>query len=80
MHAIFFARGPNIRPHTILEPFQNIELFNLFAELLRITNDIPNNGTQGLLDEILYNINPFKSPFPDTSLRPVQYVSTLFSI
>jgi predicted AlkP superfamily pyrophosphatase or phosphodiesterase len=34
MHAIFFARGPNIRPQTLVEPFQNIELFNLFTGLL----------------------------------------------
>lgn len=31
MKAIFFARGPNIRPRTELPPFQNIELFNLFS-------------------------------------------------
>ncbi|KAI6189792.1 Ectonucleotide pyrophosphatase/phosphodiesterase C27A7.1 [Aphelenchoides bicaudatus] len=72
MRAIFFARGPNIRPKTVAEPFQNIELFNLFSDLLRINNDVSNNGTEGSLSEILYNINSFKFEAPDTTLRPVQ--------
>lgn len=58
--------------------FHSIDYFScyfLFLELLRITNNVPNNGTHGLLDEILFNINPFKSSLPDTSLRPVQYVA-----
>lgn len=33
MHAIFFARGPNIKSGLRLAPFQNVELFNLFAGL-----------------------------------------------
>ncbi|KAI6199874.1 Ectonucleotide pyrophosphatase/phosphodiesterase C27A7.1 [Aphelenchoides besseyi] len=71
MHAIFFARGPNIRPKVEVNPFQNIELFNFFAELLRLNNDVPNNGTDGLLSNLLYNIKSIRSNEPD-NLRPVQ--------
>ncbi|CAD5232824.1 unnamed protein product [Bursaphelenchus xylophilus] len=71
MHAIFFARGPNIRPQTVLEPFQNIEYFNLFTELLRLNKDVPNNGTDGVLEEVVYNVQPLTVTTPYT-LRPVQ--------
>lgn len=74
MHAIFFARGPNIKSGLRLQPFQNVELFNLFAglfyflfhtykfskkilDLLRLNNDISNNGTLGLLDNVYNNMN-----------------------
>ncbi|CAD5223357.1 unnamed protein product [Bursaphelenchus okinawaensis] len=76
MHAIFFARGPNIRPQTVLEPFQNVEYFNLWTELLRLNKDVPNNGTDGLLDEVLHNIQPLKTTMPYT-LRPVQECQNL---
>lgn len=57
MHAIFFARGPNIKSGVHLPPFQNIEYFNLFIDLLRLPHETPNNGTLGLLDSILNNID-----------------------
>ena len=31
MNAIFGAYGPSIRPKNRIAPFQNIELYNLFA-------------------------------------------------
>lgn len=71
MRAVFFARGPNIRPESRVQPFQNVELFNLFVELLRLNPDVPNNGTAGLLDELLDNMQPRAAINPYT-LRPVQ--------
>uniref|UniRef100_A0A915DIR1 Extracellular Endonuclease subunit A domain-containing protein n=1 Tax=Ditylenchus dipsaci TaxID=166011 RepID=A0A915DIR1_9BILA len=70
MHAIFFARGPNIKPKLRLAPFQNVELFNLFSELLRLNPDVPTNGTEGILDSVVYNMNLNKRP-PSISLRPM---------
>ncbi|MFH4976545.1 hypothetical protein AB6A40_003254 [Gnathostoma spinigerum] len=53
MRAIFFAQGPSIKKKIVLKPFQNIEYYNLFAELLGITRIPPNNGTKGRLDSVL---------------------------
>uniref|UniRef100_A0A914C8U0 Uncharacterized protein n=1 Tax=Acrobeloides nanus TaxID=290746 RepID=A0A914C8U0_9BILA len=71
MHAIFFARGPNIRPKTVLPPFQNIELLNLFTELLRLNPDVKNNGTLGLLNKLVYNMN-LNPLAPSVFIHPVQ--------
>ncbi|KAI6219149.1 Ectonucleotide pyrophosphatase/phosphodiesterase C27A7.1 [Aphelenchoides fujianensis] len=71
MKAIFFARGPNVRPATRVEPFQNVELFNFFTELLRLNKDVANNGTTGLLSHLLFNIESIRSAEPD-GWRPVQ--------
>jgi hypothetical protein len=57
MHAIFFARGPNIRPRHRIPPFQAIEYFNMFVDLLRLPHEVPNNGTLGVLDTALANID-----------------------
>ncbi|KAI1723325.1 type I phosphodiesterase / nucleotide pyrophosphatase domain-containing protein [Ditylenchus destructor] len=76
MRAIFFARGPNIRPKTDLPPFQNVELFNLFSDLLRLSPDVPTNGTIGLLDEVIYNMN-INPRLPTTIHRPVPECSPL---
>jgi len=62
MHAIFFAHGPNIKPGARLPSFQNIELFNLFVDLLRLPHEVPNNGTIGLLKPLLNNFNPIYPP------------------
>ncbi|GMS80608.1 hypothetical protein PENTCL1PPCAC_2783, partial [Pristionchus entomophagus] len=59
MRTIFFARGPGIHPGTILPPFQNVEYFNIFAELLGMRPEFhPNNGTLGIVDEL------FSRPLP----------------
>ncbi|KAL3119970.1 hypothetical protein niasHT_007098 [Heterodera trifolii] len=63
MHAIFFARGPNIRKGVRIEPFQNVELFNLFIDLLRLPQNVPNNGTLGLLDPLILNMDLHRPPF-----------------
>ncbi|KAI1700876.1 type I phosphodiesterase / nucleotide pyrophosphatase domain-containing protein [Ditylenchus destructor] len=81
MHSIFFARGPEIQNGLVVEPFQNVELFNLFTDLLRLEPKFPNNGTLGSMDHIMKNlslIRPFEEP-----LQPVQSsgaVTQLFAL
>ncbi|KAI1697337.1 type I phosphodiesterase / nucleotide pyrophosphatase domain-containing protein [Ditylenchus destructor] len=60
MHTIFFGRGPNFKPGSKLPPFQNVELFNLFLDLLEIehTADNSNDGTIGLTNSILHGVFP----------------------
>lgn len=53
MRTIFGAYGPSIRPKLKVPPFQNIELYNLFTDLMQLSNPAPNNGTRGLLYPIL---------------------------
>ncbi|KAK3577563.1 hypothetical protein CHS0354_026532, partial [Potamilus streckersoni] len=52
MQALFLAYGPAFKWNLMVEPFENIELYNLFAEMLNITA-APNNGTEGSLDHLL---------------------------
>ncbi|CAI5453349.1 unnamed protein product [Caenorhabditis angaria] len=55
MHAIFFARGPGIKKDTRIQPFQNVELMNLFIDLLEIPKEekLKNDGNLGFFDRIL---------------------------
>ncbi|KAK0411010.1 hypothetical protein QR680_005430 [Steinernema hermaphroditum] len=55
MRAIFGAFGPSIRSGVTVPPFQNIELYNFFANLLELPISAPNNGTKGTLDTLLVN-------------------------
>ncbi|KAF8387314.1 hypothetical protein PRIPAC_76456 [Pristionchus pacificus] len=50
MRAIFFARGPSIRPKTRLPPFQNVEYYHFFEDLLGMKDTKETNGTRGMLD------------------------------
>ncbi|XP_037698919.1 ectonucleotide pyrophosphatase/phosphodiesterase family member 3-like [Choloepus didactylus] len=60
MEAIFLAQGPSFKEKTEIEPFENIELYNLMCDLLRI-QPAPNNGTHGSLNHLL------KVPFYEPS-------------
>uniref|UniRef100_A0A7E4ZZ53 NUC domain-containing protein n=1 Tax=Panagrellus redivivus TaxID=6233 RepID=A0A7E4ZZ53_PANRE len=53
MHAIMFAHGPNIAAGVVVPPFQNVEYFNFFVELLRLPHEVPNNGTLGVLRPLI---------------------------
>lgn len=53
------AWGPDFRKEVTLEPFQNIELYNLMCHLLGVT-PAPNNGTEGSLYEAL--VDPPEDP------------------
>ncbi|NXM30315.1 ENPP3 phosphodiesterase, partial [Oxyruncus cristatus] len=59
MEAIFLAYGPSFKEKTEVDAFENIEVYNLMCDLLRIT-PAPNNGTHGSLNHLLRK--PFYSP------------------
>ncbi|XP_041043321.1 venom phosphodiesterase 2-like [Carcharodon carcharias] len=59
MQAIFISHGPGFKYKTEVDPFDNIELYNLMCDLLQIT-PAPNNGSHGSLNHLLKN--PFYSP------------------
>ncbi|XP_067144150.1 venom phosphodiesterase 2-like isoform X1 [Centruroides vittatus] len=54
MNAIFLAFGPSFKKNLLVEPFINIELYELMAELIDVIPN-PNNGTKGSLHYILNN-------------------------
>ncbi|XP_036727026.1 ectonucleotide pyrophosphatase/phosphodiesterase family member 3 isoform X2 [Balaenoptera musculus] len=60
MEAIFLAHGPSFKQQTEVEPFDNIEVYNLMCDLLHI-QPAPNNGTHGSLNYLL------KVPFYEPS-------------
>lgn len=60
MEAIFLAHGPSFKQKTEVEPFDNIEVYNLLCDLLHI-QPAPNNGTHGSLNHLL------KVPFYEPS-------------
>ncbi|NWW92852.1 ENPP3 phosphodiesterase, partial [Rhynochetos jubatus] len=59
MEAIFLAYGPSFKDKTEVDAFENIEVYNLMCDLLRIT-PAPNNGTHGSLNHLLKK--PFYNP------------------
>ncbi|XP_038250528.1 ectonucleotide pyrophosphatase/phosphodiesterase family member 3 isoform X1 [Dermochelys coriacea] len=70
MEAIFIAHGPSFKEKTEVEPFENIEIYNLMCDLLRI-KPAPNNGTHGSLNHLLktrfYNPSHSKEESPPSS-------------
>ncbi|KAK6489736.1 ectonucleotide pyrophosphatase/phosphodiesterase family member 3-like [Huso huso] len=65
MEAIFIGHGPGIKSHNKVEPFENIEVYNLLCDLLNVT-PAPNNGTHGSLNHILKR--PVYSPVHPTEV------------
>ncbi|XP_032072094.1 ectonucleotide pyrophosphatase/phosphodiesterase family member 3 [Thamnophis elegans] len=61
MEAIFLAYGPGFKEKTEVESFENIEVYNLMCDLLKV-KPAPNNGTHGSLNHLLKN--PFYNPSP----------------
>ncbi|XP_069743128.1 ectonucleotide pyrophosphatase/phosphodiesterase family member 3-like isoform X2 [Narcine bancroftii] len=59
MQAIFIGNGPGFKFKTEVDPFDNIELYNLMCDLLNIT-PAPNNGSHGRLNHLLKN--PLMNP------------------
>jgi len=62
MHALFAAHGPAFKTNfNTTEAFENIELYNMMADILGI-EAAPNNGTHGSLNFMLNqprNVDPF---------------------
>ncbi|XP_071997618.1 ectonucleotide pyrophosphatase/phosphodiesterase family member 1 [Engystomops pustulosus] len=52
MQALFIGYGPNLKHGLEVQPFENIELYNLMCDLLDI-EPAPNNGTHGSLNHLL---------------------------
>ncbi|KAL4630020.1 ectonucleotide pyrophosphatase/phosphodiesterase family member 3-like [Arapaima gigas] len=52
MQAMFLSYGPKFLYKTQVDPFSNVEVYNLMCDLLEIT-PAPNNGTHGSLNHIL---------------------------
>ncbi|KAG8510840.1 Ectonucleotide pyrophosphatase/phosphodiesterase family member 3, partial [Galemys pyrenaicus] len=70
MEAIFVAHGPSFKEKTEVEPFDNIEVYNLISQCLIVDlffktdllhiQPAPNNGTHGSLNHLLKE--PFYEP------------------
>uniref|UniRef100_A0A8C3PNG4 Ectonucleotide pyrophosphatase/phosphodiesterase 1 n=1 Tax=Calidris pygmaea TaxID=425635 RepID=A0A8C3PNG4_9CHAR len=54
MQAIFIGFGPGFKFRTQVDPFENIEVYNLMCDLLNL-KPAPNNGTHGRLNHLLRN-------------------------
>uniref|UniRef100_A0A8C3R1Z6 Ectonucleotide pyrophosphatase/phosphodiesterase 1 n=1 Tax=Cyanoderma ruficeps TaxID=181631 RepID=A0A8C3R1Z6_9PASS len=52
MQAIFIGFGPGFKFGTQVDPFENIEVYNLMCDLLGL-KPAPNNGTHGRLNHLL---------------------------
>lgn len=52
MRALFVGHGPAFREGVTIEPFLNVELYNVMADIMGIKPS-PNDGTAGSLDAIL---------------------------
>ncbi|XP_060948261.1 venom phosphodiesterase 1 [Limanda limanda] len=61
MHAMFVSYGPKFKNQTEIEPFSNIELYNLMCDVLQI-QPTDNNGTHGSMNHLLRK--PYFSPAP----------------
>ncbi|KAJ8000146.1 hypothetical protein DPEC_G00201820 [Dallia pectoralis] len=59
MHAMFLSYGPKFHYKTEIEPFSNIELYNLMCDVLEISPS-PNNGSHGSMNHLLRT--PWHSP------------------
>ncbi|XP_076799396.1 venom phosphodiesterase 2-like [Clavelina lepadiformis] len=79
MHALFVAHGPGFkRSYNTTEPFENIEVYNLLADLIDVS-PAPNNGTTGSLYHILSQAKPIPAlpvvPVPNQCLYPESNVA-----
>ncbi|XP_071548743.1 venom phosphodiesterase-like isoform X2 [Panulirus ornatus] len=68
MNALFVASGPDFKNSIEIEPFQNIELYNLMCHMTGV-RPAPNNGTSGSLYHILAN-PPNLPPLPEEDKPP----------
>uniref|UniRef100_A0A3B3XRH9 SMB domain-containing protein n=1 Tax=Poecilia mexicana TaxID=48701 RepID=A0A3B3XRH9_9TELE len=81
MHAMFLSYGPKFQQNTSIEPFANIELYNLMCDVLEIS-PYDNNGTHGSMNHALrktfYNpTHPAEQSKPTQSLTEHEFNSRL---
>ncbi|XP_028981005.2 ectonucleotide pyrophosphatase/phosphodiesterase family member 1 [Esox lucius] len=69
MQSVFMAYGPGLKYKTQVEPFENIEVYNLLCDLLEVP-PAPNNGTHGSLNHLLKN-PPHRPVYPAERSFPV---------
>ncbi|CAH2250116.1 ectonucleotide pyrophosphatase phosphodiesterase family member 1 [Pelobates cultripes] len=70
MQALFIGYGPQFKFNTEVEPFENIEIYNLMCDLLNIV-PAPNNGTHGSLNHLL-KMPVYEPSLPNDITEPVQ--------
>ncbi|KAG9493506.1 hypothetical protein GDO78_001420, partial [Eleutherodactylus coqui] len=69
MEAIFIGHGPGFKKEVEVDSFENIEVYNLMCDLLKI-RPAPNNGTHGSLNHLLKE--PFFTPtLPEEKSSPL---------
>uniref|UniRef100_A0A8C5FUP2 SMB domain-containing protein n=1 Tax=Gadus morhua TaxID=8049 RepID=A0A8C5FUP2_GADMO len=61
------SHGPAFQQQTVVQPFSNVELYNLMCDLLQISPSA-NNGTHGSLNHLLRE--PFHRPSPPAGRSP----------
>uniref|UniRef100_A0A4W6BRB1 SMB domain-containing protein n=1 Tax=Lates calcarifer TaxID=8187 RepID=A0A4W6BRB1_LATCA len=61
MHAMFVSYGPKFQYKREIEPFSNVELYNLMCDVLQIS-PTDNNGTHGSMNHVLRQ--PYYTPVP----------------
>ncbi|KAG1696157.1 Ectonucleotide pyrophosphatase/phosphodiesterase family member 3 [Nymphon striatum] len=59
MKTFFIGYGPAFKRNITVEPFENIEVYNLMSDILKI-QPAPNNGTLGSLHHLLSNPPEFE--------------------
>uniref|UniRef100_A0A8C5S4T2 Ectonucleotide pyrophosphatase/phosphodiesterase 1 n=1 Tax=Laticauda laticaudata TaxID=8630 RepID=A0A8C5S4T2_LATLA len=70
MQALFIGFGPGFLFQTEVDPFENIEIYNLMCDLLDLT-PAPNNGTHGSLNHLLKRASYIpKHPKEESSPSP----------
>ncbi|XP_053370745.1 ectonucleotide pyrophosphatase/phosphodiesterase family member 1 [Clarias gariepinus] len=74
MQTIFIGYGPAMKFNTTVEPFENIEVYNLMCDLLAVA-PAPNNGTHGSLNHLLRN--PTYHPVHPAEMSSVSICSSV---
>jgi len=49
MHATFYAWGPAFKPHQIIPPFENVNVYPLIARIPGLAITRPTDGSPGVL-------------------------------
>ncbi|XP_062987155.1 ectonucleotide pyrophosphatase/phosphodiesterase family member 2 isoform X2 [Elgaria multicarinata webbii] len=77
MQTVFVGYGPSFKYKAKVQPFENIELYNVMCDLLGL-KPAPNNGTHGSLNHLLRS-STYKPVMPEEVARPLYPVATAVS-